>query len=179
MNVLGNLISSGGAAALLSAAAALTLSRLENGRAHRALDAVSHIAWGGAPPREPGRHGENFIVGAALHTGACFFWASVFEGVFGRWSRQRGRNALLAGAATALGACVTDYQLVARRFRPGFEVHLSRPALFGIYAALAAGFALGARMSAPRGRRAEFRARKAGRRKDERSTSPADAISQP
>lgn len=148
MTMLRNLIWSGGAAAVLSAATAAALSRVENGRADTAINAVSHIAWGGHPPSPPGPQARNFIVGAALHTGASFFWAAVFEGVFGRWSRRRGRNALLAGAATALGACVTDYQLVSRRFRPGFEVYLSRPSLLGIYMALAAGFALGARMTA-------------------------------
>lgn len=151
MTILRNLIWSGGAAALMSAAAAAACSRIEHGRADTALNAVSHIAWNGHPPREPGPHARNFVVGAALHTGASFFWATVFEGLFGGWSRRRGRNALLAGAATALGACVTDYQLVSRRFRPGFEVYLSRPSLLGIYAALAAGFALGARMTAREG----------------------------
>lgn len=155
MSLLRNLLWSGGTAALLSATAASALSRIENGRADSALDAVSHIAWGGPPPYRPGRQARNLLVGTALHAGASLFWAAVFEGVFGAWSRQRGSNALLAGAATAAGACFTDYQLVSRRFQPGFEAYLSRPSLFAVYAALAAGFALGARMTAtePRTRR--------------------------
>ena len=103
MSLLRNLLWSGGTAALLSATAASALSRIENGRADSALDAVSHIAWGGPPPYRPGRQARNLLVGTALHAGASLFWAAVFEGVFGAWSRQRGSNALLAGAATAAG----------------------------------------------------------------------------
>lgn len=144
MALLRNLLWTGGAAAVFSAGAATALSRMERGRAAAGMNAVSHIAWGGQPPESAGPGGRNFIVGAALHTGASFFWATLFEGVFGRWSRRSARNALVSGAATSAAAFATDYRLVSRRFRPGFEVYLSRPSLLAIYAALAVGFVAGA-----------------------------------
>ena len=43
-----------------------------------------------------------------------------------------------------MAAYFIDYKLVPQRIRPGFEFHLSRHSLHCIYAALAAGLALGA-----------------------------------
>jgi hypothetical protein len=148
MSFVRNVAWAGGVAGLLSALAAAACSRVENRRAAPAINAVSHIAWGGAPPFHEGPAGRNFVTGAALHAGASLFWASIFEALFGRAARGSGKVAVVAGAATAAAACVTDYCIVSRRFRPGFEAFLSRPSLLGVYTALAAGFALGARLSA-------------------------------
>jgi hypothetical protein len=46
-----------------------------------------------------------------------------------------------------------DYNVVHRRFRPGFEAHLSRRGLFAVYAALAAGFTAAAILRQPRFRK--------------------------
>jgi hypothetical protein len=138
----------GGIAALTSALAAAACSRVENKRASPSINAISHIAWGGAPPRHCGPGAKNTVVGMALHTGASVFWATFFETIFGRVARRNPLAAWLGGAATSAGAYVTDYYIVSKRFRPGFEAYLSRPSLFSVYAALAAGFALGARLSA-------------------------------
>lgn len=165
MTLLRNVLWSGGTAALLSAAASAAASRAHGRRPDAPMNAVSHIAWGGHPPHHPGPGHRNLFVGAALHAGASLFWASIFEGLFGRWSRRRGANAIAAGIATAVGACVTDYRLVSRRFRPGFEVYLSRPSLAFVYAALAAGYALGAHLTRGDGvadREDDRRARQSG-----------------
>ena len=61
-------------------------------------------------------------------------------------------------ATVAAIAYVVDYYVVHRRFRPGFEAYLSPRAMFAVYAALAAGFALSSRQ-----RRARIR-----KRQDER-----------
>ncbi len=155
MSFLRNVAWAGGAASLLSAVAAAACSRVENRRAAPAINAISHIAWGGSPPYQEGPAARNFVTGAALHAGASFFWAAMFEALFGRAARESRKAAVLGGAATAAAACLTDYGIVSRRFRPGFEAYLSRLSLFGVYGALAAGFALGARLAnrAPRGGR--------------------------
>lgn len=139
-----NLLWTGTAAALLSMSTAAARSRIENRRADTALNAQSHIVWGGYPPADAGPHRRNTVVGATLHAGAGFFWAAVFETLFGRWARRSDLHAAAGGAATALGAYVIDYKLVPQRIRPGFEFHLSRHSLHCIYAALAGGLALGA-----------------------------------
>jgi hypothetical protein len=148
MALVRNWFWSGGMATVLSTAAAMAGSRWENGRSTAAINAVSHIAWGGPPPQHEGSGRRNLIVGAALHAGASYFWAAAFEALFGRVARERRSAALLGAAATAAAAYVTDYHVVPRRLRPGFERHLSRSSLFGVYAALAAGLALGARLAA-------------------------------
>jgi len=52
---------------------------------------------------------------------------------------------MAAGAAkTAAIAYFTDYYVVSKRFQPGFEAYLSPASMFAVYAALAAGIALGA-----------------------------------
>ncbi|MGH8664582.1 MAG: hypothetical protein ACREUX_09975 [Burkholderiales bacterium] len=68
--------------------------------------------------------------------------------------RQRARHAWLGGGANAAVAYLTDYHAVPRRLRPGMEAYLSRRALCGVYAALAAGFALVARRRRVNERRA-------------------------
>ena len=139
-----HLLWTGTAAVVLSMSTAAARSRIENRRADTAFNAQSHIVWGGHPPAQAGPNRRNTLVGATLHIGAGFFWAAVFETVFGRWSRRSGLNAGAGGAATALAAYFIDYKLVPQRIRPGFEFHLSRHSLHCIYAALAAGLALGA-----------------------------------
>ncbi len=129
-------------AGLVSGAAAAALSRLQTGRGAPAINAVSHIAWGGRPPAQAGTGGRNYLVGAGLHIGASVFWATFFEGVFGRSARQRASHAWFGGGATAALAYLTDYHIVPRRLRPGMEAFLPRWALYGVYAALGAGFAL-------------------------------------
>ncbi len=40
-------------------------------------------------------------------------------------------------------ACAVDYTITPKRFTPGYELSLSRPSLVAVYAAFAAGLALG------------------------------------
>ena len=143
--LLQRVVRTGLIAGVVSAAAAVALSRLQNGRGAPAINAVSHIAWGGRPPVHAGKGGRNFFVGAGLHIGASMFWATFFEGVFGRSARERANRAWLGGGATAALAYLTDYPIVPRRLRPGMEAFLPRWALYGVYAALGAGLALAAR----------------------------------
>jgi hypothetical protein len=110
------------------------------------MHAVSHIAWGDAPASHTGRHTRDLIIGTGLHHSATIFWATFFEALFGKDAEQSTGAALVGGATIATAAYVTDYYVVSDRFKPGFETHLSNEALFAIYAALALGFAAGARL---------------------------------
>jgi hypothetical protein len=139
------------AASLSSAAVALACSRMENGHAARPMNAVTHIYDGGTPPAHDGERGRNTAIGFAIHTAASVWWAMFYEGLFGRQARRSVSRAAAAGTTTAAAAWFVDYCVVGRRFRPGFERYLSGPSMLAVYAALAGGLALGARIrSQPR-----------------------------
>ena len=145
--LLGRILLTGGTVAIVSAITAASWSRLERGRATAPLNAISHIAWGGEPPAEAGPAGVSLATGLALHAGASLFWATPFELVFGRMARRSVGAAWLGGAIVSALAYVTDYYVVSRRFRPGYEAYLSPRGLFAVYAALAGGLAMAARSS--------------------------------
>jgi hypothetical protein len=117
--------------------AAIMGGLIDAGKGLAPLNAISHIAWGGDPPAHSGKGQINSWMGLLLHAGASVFWAAIFESVFGRY----------ASTATAAAAYITDYYVVSKRFRPGYEAYLSRKSMFGVYAALAAGIALGAALT--------------------------------
>lgn len=144
-SLLRDILRTGLVSGVVSGAAALAFSRVRNRRAAPAMNAVSHIAWGGEPPAETGPGGRNFVVGSALHLGAATFWAAFFEILFGAAARGSQAAAWTSGSGVAACAFLTDYLIVPRRLRPGMEVFLSRRALVGVYAVLGAGFALAAR----------------------------------
>jgi hypothetical protein len=153
--VIGRILASGAAASAASAAAALACSSLENGHAARPMNAITHIYDGGEPPSYDGRNGRNTALGFAIHTAASIWWAGFFEQLFGGAARRSPASAAAAGAAVAGLAYVVDYAVVGERFRPGFERYLSGRSLFGVYGALALGFAAAALLTRerPRARR--------------------------
>ena len=152
--LIGRILASGVVASAASAAAAFACSRRENGHAARPINAITHIYDGGPPVPHDGPNGRNTALGMAIHTGACIFWAVFFETLFGRKARQSVSQALTASAAISATAYAVDYHVVHRRFRPGIEAHLSKRSLVAVYAALAAGFAAAALLSAGRANRA-------------------------
>jgi hypothetical protein len=138
LGFVGRVLLSGAAASLTSALAAAIASRIENRHAARPMNAVAHIYDGGAPPARNGRGSRNTAVGITIHTAASLWWAVFFEALPPRL--RTGAGAALVSAI----AYVVDYHFVHRRFRPGFEAHLSPRSLFAVYATLAGGYALGA-----------------------------------
>jgi hypothetical protein len=114
-------------------------SRAENGHAARPLNAIAHIYDGGHPPAHDGNGRRNTLVGAALHTAASIWWATFYEGALSSQARPRRWTTALTLSAIAY---VVDYYVVGKRFQPGFERYLSPRAMFAVYAALAAGYAL-------------------------------------
>jgi hypothetical protein len=137
----------GSVASAVTTITALAGGRRDAGSALAPMNAVSHIAWGGAPPAGEGSGARNTAMGLALHTGACLFWASVFELVFGRSARRSPTRLVLGGLQMALLSYVTDYHVVSARFRPGYERYLSKGSLAGVYVTLAGAFALGAALT--------------------------------
>jgi hypothetical protein len=135
------IVVTGVAGSVASAAAALACSHLENGHAARPLNAVTHILDGGEPPAHDGRNSRNTALGFAIHTAASIWWAAFFEGFLGRPARRSPAAAMAAGAGIAALAYVVDYGVVGERFRPGFERCLSGRSMLAVYVALSVGFA--------------------------------------
>jgi hypothetical protein len=103
------------------------------------MNAVAHVYDGGAPQAHDGRGGRNTLIGFGIHTAASLWWAAIFELALATPARPPRRPAAVALAAVAYAV---DYYVVNKRFRPGFEACLSPRAMFAVYAAFAAGFAL-------------------------------------
>jgi hypothetical protein len=108
-------------------------------------NATSHWLWGDKESfssLEPSlRH---TAVGYATHHASALMWALFYE----RWlaqKRERTPGRIVTGAAltTAIAAFV-DYQLTPKRLTPGFEAHLSRASMVGVFAAIGLGLAAGA-----------------------------------
>ncbi len=121
------------------------------------MNAVAHIYDGGAPSRHDGPASRNTLLGLAIHSGACVWWAGFYEAAFGRAARRSVTAAALGGAAISVTAYVVDYHVVASRFRPGFERYLSARSMLAVYGSLALAFAVAARLRGLRHHQVEDR----------------------
>ena len=128
---------SGTAATLTSTAALAVLARAEGKGAAQPVNSTSHWRHGTRAAAVTAVDAAHTGVGFATHYAACLFWAALFEALPGRIPAATARN---AAGVSALAALV-DYKATPRRFTPGWEFVLSRPAMAGAYAAMAAGLA--------------------------------------
>ena len=124
-------LASGALSGSASALVAAWHGRQEAGSVAAPLNATSHIVWGGEAANHDQVSAKYTATGLALHYGASFFWAAIYELLPG--------PAPLRAAATAGLAYVTDYHVVPKRLTPGFELRLSKRSLATIYVALALG----------------------------------------
>jgi hypothetical protein len=130
-------------AGVASAVALAHAGRRENGSAAAPLNGPSQWIWGRSAPYRNAATWRHTAVGLAIHHGASLFWGLLFE-AFRRKAPQDLPGAVAAAVTTTAIANVVDFQLTPKRLTPGFEKRLSRRALFGVYAAFAAGLAAGA-----------------------------------
>jgi hypothetical protein len=123
----------------------------ELGNAAAPINAISHIVWGEDASRRDAVSVKYTVLGAALNAAAMCCWAAFHQIVFRSHRRRAGiAGAMARGAATAAAAYVVDYHVVPKRLTPGFEDRLSGRSLLLIYAALAAGLAIGERLASSR-----------------------------
>lgn len=115
----------------------------ESGSAIAPINATSHVAWGDAAAHEERADVAHTVLGAAIHTGAGVFWASVYEKLFGERAERGDVAAAFAGGAVVAGlAYLTDYHIVPKRLTPGWEHRVSGRSLALTYAVLALSFPL-------------------------------------
>jgi hypothetical protein len=135
----------GAASSIVSTAALALLGRAEGSTAYAPTNAVSHWIWGDEAAEHEGFSLKYTLTGYAIHHVSATFWSVLFEKLAGeRLDRKDLRVTLAASAATSAIACFADYQLTPQRLKPGYEKHLSKKSLAGVYAAFAVGLALGA-----------------------------------
>jgi len=135
----------GAASSIVSTAALALLGRAEGSTAYAPTNAVSHWIWGDEAAEHEGFSLKYTLTGYAIHHASATFWSVLFEKLAGeRLDHKDLRVTLAASAATSAIACFADYKLTPQRLKPGYEKHLSKKSLAGVYAAFAVGLALGA-----------------------------------
>ena len=135
----------GTAAGLLSSAALAAVGKRENGSMAAPVNAASHWLWGDAALHEDRATLRHTGLGLLTQHGAAIFWAALYAALHGhRPEAKRVPDAIAGGIATSAAAFLIDYTITPRRLTPGYEHRLDGKGMLAVYAALAAGFALGA-----------------------------------
>lgn len=146
---------SGTLASFFSTAALALFGKAEARSFVAPTNATSHWLWGDDAYNEYQPSLRHTAVGYVTHHASAVFWALLYE----RWlnrSQHHSAGTIVRDAALAAGvAALVDYTLTPPRLRPGFEQHLSRPSLVGVFAAFAAGLAAGALLNRQHERRLE------------------------
>ena len=137
-------IVSGSVASVTSTVALAFLARTEGKGALQPVNSTSHWLNGERAGLFKGADLAHTGVGYATHHAATLFWAVLFEGWIAR-RRPVARLPLLRDAVilSAVAAAV-DYRATPKRFTPGWEAVLSKPAMAATYGAMAVGLAAGA-----------------------------------
>jgi len=134
---------SGMSAGLAAAAMASLVGKRASASYAAPLNATSHVLWGERAAQQNRPSAKYTLTGFLLNQAAAIFWALPYEKWLGA-SRKRPASPVqpvLAAAAVAAGAYVTDYYLVPKRFTPGFEKRMPLTSLALVYGALALGLA--------------------------------------
>jgi hypothetical protein len=135
----------GSLASILSTAVLALAGARQNRSAAAPINAASHWIWGDESLREDRLTLRHTLLGLLTQHAASIFWAALYSRIYGHRPEAKQWPQALAGAATTCAiAGVVDYMVVPKRLTPGYEHRLSTSAMVAVYAALAAGFALGA-----------------------------------
>ena len=135
---------SASAATLASTIALAIVARLEGKGVAQPLNATSHWLYGADAARYRNTDVDHTIVGFATHAAATFFWAAAFETTLAIRPAKTPLSLLRQAASVGALAALVDYTITPKRFTPGWELVLTKRSMAVVYAAMAAGFALGA-----------------------------------
>jgi len=137
-------VATGGAASLLSMLMLLARCRREGQPVLRGLNAISHWLWGDRALRQDRASLRYTATGAIIHHASSLFWAALLAAATRKKAALAPPQFLPYAAATTAVAWVVDYHLTPKRLTPGFEHVISTRSRLFVYAAFAAGLALGA-----------------------------------
>lgn len=150
---------SGSLASVASTLVIARRSKTDGGSLYCGTNATSHWIWGERAFHRSGASVRYTLVGYLIHHICAVFWATIFTAWRswrlskrtgravtapppGKTSAQRSRDLGEALAMAALAATV-DYTITPHRLRPGYERHLDRRSLVGVYVAFGLGLAAG------------------------------------
>jgi hypothetical protein len=134
----------GTAAGLLSSVALAATGKRQTGSMAAPFNATSHWLWGDTALHEDRATVRHTLVGLLTQNAAAIFWAAIYAALWGhRPEAKRVPDAIAGGIATSAAAYLIDYTITPRRLTPGYEHRLDGKGMLAVYAALAAGFALG------------------------------------
>jgi hypothetical protein len=141
----------GSLGSVTSTLALLHAGRRETGSAIPPINAVSHWYWGDRSLHRRQADLRHTAVGYFTHHGASVFWAMLYAAATKDLVAAQTPKGIATGAlATSALACFVDYRLTPKRFTPGFEHEISKPAMAGVYACMALGMAVGTWLSVER-----------------------------
>lgn len=136
---------SGSLASVLSTCVLAAAGTRQAGSAVAPINAASHWLWGDESLRADGLTLRHTLIGYLTQHAASIFWATLYSWIYGHRNDAKQLPQAVAGAiATSAIAGLVDYQLIPKRLTPGYEHRVSTGAMVATFAALAAGFALGA-----------------------------------
>jgi hypothetical protein len=129
---------------LASTAVLLRAGRHEKGSMSAPVNAVSHWFWKDEALERTEPDFKHTATGYLTHHCAATFWTMLYAA----WCHKRPetltpKGIVLGALATSAVANFADYKLTPKRLMPGYEHHLSKTALLGVYLAFAAGVAAG------------------------------------
>jgi len=133
---------SGAIGSLASTAALSVAGQKEIGSVLGPINVISRWLWGDRTAHHHEASLRYTATGYAIHHASATLWAVVYEKLFEK-PRQSLPARIGGGLGVAAMACFTDYKLTPYRLQPGYEKHLSAPALALVYASF--GLALAAR----------------------------------
>jgi hypothetical protein len=134
---------SGAIAAVLSSVVVAACSACEARAPVAGVNAASQWLWGRRAKRHTKPSWRYTAVGYLVHHVSSLIWAGIYEA----WCLRRPappRVSAGRAAAVAVAACVVDYTITPRRFRPGFERHIGRTSMAAVYVAFGTGLFAGA-----------------------------------
>ncbi len=150
---------SGTLASILSTGVLAWLGKQRVGKPFAPTNATSHWLWGNEESFhavEPSvRH---TALGYATHHASALMWAVFYHRLLASERERTPATILRDAALMSATAAVVDYGLMPKRLTPGFEAHLNRGNIAGVFAAIAGGLAIGALLTS-RHERAIARAR--------------------
>jgi hypothetical protein len=135
----------GSLASVLSTCVLAAAGARQAGSAAAPINAASHWLWGDESLHADRPTLRHTLIGYLTQHVASIFWATLYSWIYGHREEAKQLPQAVAGAiATSAVAGLVDYQLIPKRLTPGYEHRVSTGAMVATFAALAAGFALGA-----------------------------------